>query len=118
MRWKAYEISPIDTGWRNLKTVWETARTFGADRADERARGEPDQGLELPTLDDFLNSWESAKQAASHAGWEGDFRNDPVVFWIPNDTEFSYGFVIKQDNNGTTYVVSPVHLEHIAELVQ
>jgi hypothetical protein len=28
--------------------------------------------------------------------------------WLPYDTEFAYGFVWKQDNNGTTFVASPV----------
>jgi hypothetical protein len=34
--------------------------------------------------------------------------NDPVVFWVPVEDSFRYGFVFKQDNNGSTFVVSPV----------
>ena len=37
--------------------------------------------------------------------------------WLPvwDTYEFSFGFVLKQDNNGTTFVVSPVPLPHLAE---
>jgi hypothetical protein len=106
MPWHTYEVSPIDIGWENLKTVCETAavlleRSVGATQAND---------IDDSDLQAFLRSWESAKVAASQSGWERDFRNQPVVMWIPNDTEFNFGFVLKQDNNGTTYVVSPVEM--------
>lgn len=64
--------------------------------------------MEGPSIDDFLRAWESAKEAASAEGWEGDFRHQPVVFWVPMSTTFEYGFAFKQDNNGDTFVLSPV----------
>lgn len=104
MTWHTYEVAPIDMGWENLRTVQETASIL-ATRMQSAVRK---HDVDASELHSFLAAWESAKDAASTAGWEGDFRNEPVVLWVPDDTEFSYGFVFKQDNNGTTYVVSPV----------
>jgi hypothetical protein len=109
MRWNTYEIGPIDMRWDHLGTV--------ADKLAELRNAEREGGAEALHIgpDEFASAWESAQEAASAAGWEGDFRQDPVVFWVPDDTEFSFGFVIKQDNNGTTYVVSPVELPHLED---
>lgn len=106
MTWHIYEIAPIDLGWEHLKTVRETAAIL-LQRSETTSR---ENDIDASDLHVFLRSWESAKDAASDKGWEGDFRHEPVVMWIPNDTEFNYGFVFKQDNNGTTYVVSPVEM--------
>jgi hypothetical protein len=114
MKWHVYEIGPIDFGWSRLSTVAETAAALGADEA--RARAEGGELHDTPSLEEFLSGWGSAKDAASKRGWEGDFRDQPVVMWLPDDTEFSFGFVIKQDNNGTTYVVSPHPLPWVEAL--
>jgi hypothetical protein len=113
MAWHAYEIPPIDINWRFLRTVDETARTVGAEDAAAEAGGATSEG---PDIREFLASWESAKQAARDRGWDGDFRNEPVVFWLPDDTDFVWGFVVKQDNNGTTFVLSPRELPNVAAL--
>jgi hypothetical protein len=113
MKWHTYEIPPVDFGWKFLRTVEDTARNFGAEQAAAAARG---QTMDGPSADEFLRSWESAKEAARASGWEGDFRQDPVVFWLPDDTDFKWGFVLKQDNNGTTYVVSPRELPSVEAL--
>ena len=47
--------------------------------------------------------------------WEGDM-GIPSPFWIPTPEDnggFSVGFVWKQGNNGTTFIVSPVELPHL-----
>jgi hypothetical protein len=106
MNWNTYEVPPIDIGWGNLKTVQETAASLLATSGEGTQKNDIDDS----NLQSFLRSWESAKEAAGQKGWEGDFRLEPVVIWVPNDTEFNYGFVFKQDNNGTTYVVSPVEM--------
>jgi hypothetical protein len=115
MSWFAYQIPPIDIGWDFLPTVKEFASRLGAQQALFKAEHgrQADEGLEI-TLDEFLSRWESAQSAASAVGWDGDFRREPVVFLIPDETNFEYGFVIKQDNNGSTFVMSPVHLPHLA----
>lgn len=112
MNWHTYSINPIDFHWDRLPTVEETAASIGAHNARIRATGDDsDDGHEINR---FIADWESAQEAARAAGWEGDFRNPPAVFWLPSDSEFDYGFVIKQDNNGTTFVMSPVELPHLA----
>ena len=106
MNWYTYEVPPIDIGWENMRTVQETASILTT-----RMHGGASKNDITPSdLQSFLYAWESAKEEASINGCEGDFRNEPVVIWIPNDTEFNYGFAFKQDNNGTTYVVSPVSM--------
>ena len=112
--WHAYELPPIDFGWEHLKTVEQTAADLAArDAAETVNHGSTSL---LPSAAGFIASWLSAKDAASQAGWEGDFRSQPVVFWVPGDNKFDYGFVLKQGNNGTTYVVSPVVVPHFAAM--
>ncbi|MFM0058568.1 hypothetical protein PQR64_23380 [Paraburkholderia phytofirmans] len=106
--WHAYSLAPIDFGFDNLKTVEQTAAELGANAARATALEAPE--FDRPDVTAFLAAWASAKDAAREEGWYGDFRQPPVVFWMPIDGEFVYGFVIKQDTNGTTFVVSPVAL--------
>jgi len=47
--------------------------------------------------------------------WEGDIKDGIYVFAIPGDVETRIGFVWKQDNNGQTFVISPVELPHLKE---
>lgn len=114
--WHMYELGPIDHNWEYLPKVADVAKTLGGSEAQMMAlHGETGEaGI---SLNNFLSAWESAKTAASCHGWEGDFRGAPVVMWLPvwDTYEFSFGFVLKQDNNGTTLVVSPVPLPHLAE---
>lgn len=111
MEWFVYELAPIDGGWRYLQTVEALGQQLAVEYSDAELNGTP--VMELPEWPDFATAWRSAKDAAYSAGWEGDFRGKPVVFWVPAESEFTYGFVFKQDNNGTTYVVSPVELPHL-----
>lgn len=111
--WFIYRLPPIDNHWEYLKTVEETAKELAAIHARERV-ARVDFGSTV-TFQSFIDDWDSAQDAAGANGWEGDFRQDPRVFWVPFDGEFSYGFTFKQDNNGTTFVVSPVALPHLNE---
>lgn len=104
MNWFAYELSPLDYGWEHLKTVSETVCDLA--KIDDSSWPPPD--INSDDIKQFLSDWELAKAEATRIGWEGDFRHEPVVIWLPDETGFDYGFVFKQDNNGTTYVVSPV----------
>jgi hypothetical protein len=48
---------------------------------------------------------------ARKAGWEGDMREGPFVAGLPSEPgTFEYLIAWKQDNNGQTFVVSPVRL--------
>lgn len=103
-----YVCPPLDHGWHNLQTVADYAKEIGARDAENRAKhGRASLDWCEYTCQNFLSDWETAKELASQKGWEGDFKNDPVVFFLPNETGFIPGFVIKQQNNGTTYVVTP-----------
>ncbi|CRN68984.1 hypothetical protein AX279_17715 [Pseudomonas sp. J237] len=107
MNWLVYEILPVDFGWEHLRTVQQTLADITS--APETISDES-QKLDLSEALQFSAKWEAAKTAAREHGWEGDFRHDPRVFWLPGETKFDLAFVFKQDNNGTTYVVSPVVL--------
>jgi len=54
---------------------------------------------------------------ASKAGWEGDFSEDPKIFWLPDPEsgDWAYGFAWKQANNGTCFVASPIELSYLKE---
>jgi hypothetical protein len=110
--WIVYVLGPIDHDWEKLKTVRATV----ADIANYEDEFSEAHDLNSDAVRSFLESWESAKSAASRHGWEGDFRHDPYVFWLPSETGFDHGFVFKQDNNGTTFVLSTQELPALARL--
>lgn len=115
MSWHVYEVLPIDFNWDYLPTVEETAVILASQEAQALVR-EGDTSS-IPGMDSsrFLDLWRSAQEAARMEGWGGDHRELPVVMWLPTEAEFQAGFVIKQDNNGTTYVVSPVPLAYLED---
>ena len=45
--------------------------------------------------------------------WEGDIRGKIEVFSVPAEGMTEIGFILKQDNNGTTFIISPVPLPHL-----
>lgn len=109
-----YAIAPIDFYWEFLVKVEDHAAMLAAAEAREQVKGVQEE-FARDGLAGFLAAWDDAQQAARQAGWEGDFAQSPRVFWLPTtDHEFSFGFVVKQDNNGTTFVMSPVPLPHLA----
>lgn len=90
---KCYVIPPIDIGWELMPTVQELS-------GDEEV------------FDLFL----LAVEAAIKTGWSGDLRWDskPRVIALPKDFRPLVAFVWK-DDNGATYVVSPVELPWLAD---
>jgi hypothetical protein len=102
-KWHVYETSYIDWAWSALRSVDET-RAVLADNVNEEW-----SDLSQHPVDEFDADFGEAKRLASEEGWEGDYRQGPVVFWLPdpNYNSFVYGFFWKQDNNGTCYTVSP-----------
>lgn len=107
-QWFVYCIPPIDNFWDMLKTVDETSALL-------QSYAEEDQG-HREVASTFEADFASAKYLASEYLWEEDFRHEPCVFRVPDELEFVYGFVWKQDNNGTCFVVSPVALPHLEKL--
>ena len=47
--------------------------------------------------------------------WEGDIVIPVKIFTIPCEVQTEVGFICKQSNNGTTFVISPVELPHLEE---
>jgi len=106
-----YRISYIDfwSGWSH---------------AHDRVRIDfsPEPGMLCDDLRITQNEWESrwclAKYLAGKVGWEGDIREGPYVAGLPvasgpdkddfTNSEFLIGW--KQDNNGRTFIASPVEL--------
>lgn len=107
-----YIVPPIDLRWNALATVSESLQTIA--RSDD-TQTNPDR-LSSESVKQFLNNWEEAKILAARAGWEGDFSEDPRVFWVPDELEFKYGFAIKQANGGMTFIASPKPLPWLAAI--
>lgn len=106
-RFYIYPMSPIDFHWELLDTVEDTVEKLSKYSNDESSP------LSFETLHGFLNDWNLAKELATKNKWEGDFRDSPRVFWLPDELEFVYAFAWKQDNNGSTFIVSPKPLPHL-----
>jgi hypothetical protein len=104
MGWRAYQFSPIDFGWEHLKTVAETISFLSQNNESFDS-----------DISALLSNWALAKELAKKKGWEGDFREEPRVFWFPSEYEMIYGFVFKQDSNGSTFIVSPVEFPFLKE---
>jgi hypothetical protein len=111
----AYSIGPIDYGWEHLPLVENVMARMYHDHLKNVVRFGED--IEHANPADIVVAFVKARELARKIGWEGDFRDDatPRVFWVPNeqDFKFDYGFVWKQDNNGQTFVISPVRMMHL-----
>jgi len=120
-----YCISPIDIGWDFLPTVenfvkeklFSLVEGYNISPQDNREIGELkyneacllEGALIIRKLCDCMNAFLDKKH------WEGDCAWEPRIFFIPGDVYMEYGFVWKQCNNGTTFVASPVKLDHLSE---
>lgn len=103
--WNIYTIKPIEFNWIFCRSVKDTLETIA----------NPIFHLNIPlcpTPEDFQNDWQHAQQLAVKNHWDGNFKFGPVVFWIPVDGSFAYGFAFTGDEEYTTYVISPVEMPH------
>ena len=107
--WYAYSMEPIDFGWEHLITVEDYLKTLAVDEAFAKLQKYPS---ESDSVDDFLVAYSDAQSAAAEQGWDGDIRGKAYVFFLPLPGlgSFRYGFAWKQDNNGVTFITSPVAL--------
>jgi len=104
MKFFVYKSNLIDNGFENLKTVEETRSFFELNRDK--------LGCSVENFDD---NWEDAIVAAKRKGLFGEYRHEPHVFWLPIQDRFDCGFIIKQHENGVTYVISPFELSYLEE---
>lgn len=111
----AYHISPMDFGWYRMPTIKQTVQTILANCSDDLMGFEED----ARSIIRLLELYELALDRAKMVGWEGDFRSEtqPRVVLLPAENEPITIFVWKQDNNGSTFVVSPIPLPHLQSLV-
>ena len=102
---------------------------FTIDEFKQRIKNYPDKTSLAKLIsdeDEFINNidllLEEAEAASLKAGWNGDYRNPPMVFALPagdacsnelNNGKALLGIIINQDNNGDTFVYSPVELKHL-----
>ena len=104
--WYIYPMKPIMFNWAFCRSVAETMELITNDLFRNRVSY-------CPTVEDFQQDWELAKQAARDQYWKGDFANGPVVFWLPTVGTFQYGFAFSQDETGAAFVYSPVELDYL-----
>ena len=55
----------------------------------------------------------TAETAFKSILWEGDVREGPYYFAMPGESELDIGYIVKQDNNGSCFVASPIELPHL-----
>jgi hypothetical protein len=108
MDWIVYQIPPMDAGWN----FWSTLETVRSESLLVDICG-GDENIYDYELRDFDRILLEASSAAQGMGWNGEFRIDPHVFWLPDFGVPKYGFAWKEENNGTTYVASPQSLPHL-----
>jgi hypothetical protein len=102
MKWYNYAIPPIDINWGQLKSPTEVIRemTHDFNEVDELRR--------------FIKDLSSAMEAFNSMGWQSTVTSDGV-FYVPLENEFHYGFALKESDNGTTYIASPIPFPHLEE---
>ena len=107
-----YKLPPIDcwTGWRKPSKVFRVQLDVSAPASAER------EAWEAWRSDKSWNKlWAAARSGARRLGWDGDVREGPLVCVLPwHDSESpNLAPVVigwKQDDDGTTFVASPVRL--------
>ena len=109
-----YKFFVIDHGWDNLVKVDDFLK-----KTIDNKFSFHDEDIELfqEYISKITQHFKQAKVLATELGWEGDFNFGPSVFFLtdPSRNDMSFGFVFKQYNNGMTFVISPVQLEHLYE---
>jgi hypothetical protein len=100
----AYSVNPMDFGWENLPTLQQHIANVTQHCFEDYPKSTINP---IQTLLDFV---EKGFKAAKQVGWEGDARGNIYVWFLPNEYEPMLGLVWKQENNGDTFIVSPVRL--------
>lgn len=118
MAWFIYETNPVDF-WDGLPTLQE----YATRKAVTEMVGLGSYPYSHVHLDKRLNSVvalceEAHKAARENPGcnWGGDIKAGPFVLLLPEGSDPDLqviGFVWKQANNGTTFIVSQVPFPHL-----
>jgi hypothetical protein len=110
----AYAIMPLDFGWNRLRTVKEYLKLL----IDQDDDGDDSPAGLRKRVTGFLDLLEAALERGKEIGWEGDFRagHEPHVIELPGDVSTALAFVWKQENNGSTFVISEEPLAYLERL--
>lgn len=106
-----YVINPMDWQWDAFPDVpTAISRIIQGDPYIPNSQNET-----WVTVMFFCRALAAAFDAAVDAGWERDFKGSGGVrcFALPAQDEPKWGFVWKQENNGFTFVMSPVGLPYL-----
>lgn len=111
-----YSTGPIDDwfGWQPYEDTLEKAYSEQAEWKNEKR--EPFDGI--PDYVGLLQrlATKSHLGFAKYCGWEGDTTGGEYIAGFPADHSGpSILFALKQSNNGTTFVASPIELPWLGE---
>lgn len=110
-----YQVDPIDfwEGWITEAAYIETLMQRHTGRGAFR------DIAELDKMRDDLWKYDQFRKDAFHVAelvnWDGDISSGPYLCVLPAADNLTLKLVmgIKESNNGTTYIVSPVRLEYL-----
>jgi len=104
-----YEIFPID---------WFPGTMSLFEYLNQESLKEDGESLSLQERNLFFSRVLSnlASEMSKMETWEGDVNGSISVFSVPCEGNMEVGFVWKQSNNGTTFVISPIKLPHLDEI--
>jgi len=103
-----YECPPLDW-FEALKSFEEYLEGIKLQhegiKSDNVVEGEINEAITL--------LMEACYIAAKNSSWEGDIRTGPFVVGLPGDCDAKILIIFKQDNDGTTFLLSPVELPYL-----
>jgi hypothetical protein len=115
----AYRVNPIDFGFELMPTVEEhMARLQRQKTYHQSFAHSPYEGshADCSRPEAFAAFLSLGRKAALTVDWDGDVRDHMHVFFVPGDNKMHAAIIWKQENNGDTFVVSPIPLPHLQEL--
>lgn len=83
----------------------------------ESGDGFGSQWKDLASIFSLLEVLKSESETAfKKIDWEGDVREGPFYFAIPSENSMSFGYALKQENNGNCFISSPVEMPHLKSI--
>lgn len=106
-----YQIAPMDFGWDRLIHVDQYVASLAISDKEERLINEEVLfGTGILSFYAFLHR---ALRAGRKVGWDGNFRDEPHVGFLPASNEPIIFLVWKHDNNGDTFVACTMELPYL-----
>ena len=117
----AYRVDlPVDYGYDDLlfaRNIIESNLSVVFDEFCNKDFGRYRFGEKLDAVISMANLLKAARELLPRIYWDYDTcKSEGVrVFHVLNGSSFSYAIFLKQDNNGDSFIVSPVRLDLAAE---